>query len=936
MRALLVIIASGLVALGALAGDDIDSNGENRCDDLGSVCVCSETLNAVETPTFGGENCTGNDPASSVTNGCGSSVCVPPGGGSTPAETGMPVDNSVDFVWELTGTNEIILSGLNGADMSDGTDCTRMYYRLSPSFPTTVEIDDRVKISQYEASIGSSSTFYQCQWDYTGIADPEVRCEFLGATNEYSTNVTMQDCQDSWCRIEQCMTRTSGGDTTARFRIVSLNSGETDTLIQTSSDPQPLDFGTIWMGNMFRQSHVGGSYLISYGMQARWPTAQPDTLWIGPAEEVEGGPDVECDDGVDCYCDTVSDPNVQFCEDYEAVTLRWRGSCTEDADKGCLEDADCTGTCTVLDGNGAPLYGPAYDSTGSPGDRGANSYAANTWLNNGSSEISDACAWRSGSAPGSGGSYGSACTLSTCSTGGPYVAGDTWDNAGHACWAIFEDGEFQDEVATIDDPIKPQGGAGVWDGQRVYANRFVPGEAGGQEGAIDFDPAINSLGITMAYANASNFVASNIDGQQLLPWRFRNDEDAPFDSSDEIGIGHECASAPLCFLFDGGEAADDAGTITACNAMIAGATINAGNFLSEATGCGIEAELPEFNKGEDLPDGTWGCVRLHVTNLGKANMGVKMWNPNPAKSDELIIDITGMDGTQMESEDYGSVELENFSQINQAGTSLETTYRYHDNVHVTAGVPVSCGDIGFDTLTEPLVPTLLAVPSSGSAPLSGVQLTTTSSGGTGPNFRYTYDCDDMDADPSTNQESGPATFPSSTNQPPSTICDTAYTNAGQYTASVLVEDCGADPACAVVLESIVATDLVDAAGGFAEGLEITTGNTGDAPYVNAQLEGSSTGAVGPNFRYTYDCNSDGFAEATIATTDNPHTPAATICNTFYDTRGTYTASVLVEDCQADDGCGTVVLMGTSTEMVTVVRPAKLPQEGTTFSGGSTK
>jgi hypothetical protein len=58
-----------------------------------------------------------------------------------------------------------------------------------------------------------------------------------------------------------------------------------------------------------------------------------------------------CTPGVDCYCDKVrggglNDPQLLFCEDFEAPTLYQN-----------------TGV-----GNGAPYYGPWYDATGHDGE----------------------------------------------------------------------------------------------------------------------------------------------------------------------------------------------------------------------------------------------------------------------------------------------------------------------------------------------------------------------------------------------------------------------------------------------------------------------------------------------------------------------------------------------------------------------------------------
>src|SRR5262249_51415843 len=61
------VILGVLIAVPAFAGDNNKANGENRCDDLGSACVCSESLDESTSiqPTDG------LNPPSSTSKQCG-------------------------------------------------------------------------------------------------------------------------------------------------------------------------------------------------------------------------------------------------------------------------------------------------------------------------------------------------------------------------------------------------------------------------------------------------------------------------------------------------------------------------------------------------------------------------------------------------------------------------------------------------------------------------------------------------------------------------------------------------------------------------------------------------------------------------------------------------------------------------------------------------
>ena len=214
----------------------------------------------------------------------------------------MPAGNSVNWVWRIDSPNYSYTNAIfNGNPMTitTGTICTRLYQTFSSDFPppTDPTPNSRAKLQEF----GLGSAYQQTEWFESGshrVSDSLVMFNINQSVGYYGTpnagtltgqQVDFTDCQNSWCRFEQCLDVASNGNITGRVRAVVVNTGKTMTLTggqATHLGPAIID--RVWIGNLYRQNSSQGSRYFSYGMQAFWPQAS-GAAWIGPAYEVEGG-----------------------------------------------------------------------------------------------------------------------------------------------------------------------------------------------------------------------------------------------------------------------------------------------------------------------------------------------------------------------------------------------------------------------------------------------------------------------------------------------------------------------------------------------------------------------------------------------------------------------------------------------------------------------
>jgi hypothetical protein len=379
-----------------------------------------------------------------------------------------------------------------------------------------------------------------------------------------------------------------------------------------------------------------------------------------------------CTPGTDCYCDRVkggdlNDTSLLMCEDFEAPTLY-----------------QSTGV-----GNGAPYYGPWYDDTGFPGNRGNNSYWAQVYGNGASGVI-----W--GDNQPSSPRFGSPCNV-----GGDCTGMKVWDatnrwNANNlgACAAFLRAGEYTGETALVAPTGANGGGSGSFDGTVSMFHRVPARDTCGILGQKTW-PMTRTFGVTMVVAYAPNVISTG-PGDDF--WKHN---EWMFDINSAGGDG--------LFLFgDGGGqnfpfyqfTFSDGVSQSTCNSRLSAATKAIGDFECDSNGNFLwRAASAQYRQSTHWPFGTWGCARAFYQNLGTSSSTIEMWFTGPDGVERKIIDIRGMNltghtvGRGPGIQGYIWVAYANANQ--GANVTTQTSGRYEDNIHVRAGAPVSCTQIGF-------------------------------------------------------------------------------------------------------------------------------------------------------------------------------------------------------------------------------------------------
>lgn len=385
-----------------------------------------------------------------------------------------------------------------------------------------------------------------------------------------------------------------------------------------------------------------------------------------------------CTDKVDCYCDTVSDANLLFCEDFESADF-YENTAADFA----------AGSGSPYDRGGASAW---YAKYGSP------SYGGNITS--------------SSTAP----RLGTACGYPLCNGVKEYCSnaqGNLVDGKGRDCWGpginatagldIQRSGDFADEIPSL----TLTGGAGatsdVGSGRSHMAYRVpVRGNDVGN-GQTRFTGK-TEIGITMLHGYSSNLLTSGVLQQ---PWKHEEwygdggsggfAEHWNMGSTGIGGSGDTNYFPYQPFMW--------AMSLSACQAAMAGAQVLVGSAGCLDVGVlGMTANgsafpnwavtssayrnsgVTNYRRSADFPPGTWQCHRAHVRGLGTSNMELRIWH-----NDKLVFHMTGFNAsTGLRNKNYNTFWWNAYA--NQAGLGGLTTpvYRYRDNVHIRNGEPVAC------------------------------------------------------------------------------------------------------------------------------------------------------------------------------------------------------------------------------------------------------
>jgi hypothetical protein len=115
------------------------------------------------------------------------------------------------------------------------------------------------------------------------------------------------------------------------------------------------------------------------------------------------------------------------------------------------------------------------------------------------------------------------------------------------------------------------------------------------------------------------------------------------------------------------------------------------------------ASSADYVQSKHWPFGTWGCARGYFQNLGLSNTSIQIWFTGPDGVERAVIDVVNLDTRQFKvavAGGYNRYYWDNYANRNQTATkTTQTTFRYEDNVHIRAGAPVSCSQIGFGVVS---------------------------------------------------------------------------------------------------------------------------------------------------------------------------------------------------------------------------------------------
>ena len=300
----------------ALAGDNDDSNGENRCDDLGTGCVCAESFNFDAVISGGGPTGRYFNPPNSTSKACHNEIWVDspyymgPDWATNPsvmvrAASVRPFPSGAN-PWILRGPISGIqemtfLGGSLGSflDITNSTVCDRAYVRLSDNvtLPTT---NHRFK-SLILSGTGSGTVegHFNFEWgfgsDSGGIYLIWVSANYNGPDSTFGliANATTICGPTTWCRLEVCLDQTAS-TLKQRMYLTRLDTGVTTTFSYPStpaSGPATASLGPERLPtmNMFAQDSFDADDFeyISHVMMAK--VAYDPTFTIGAANELEGG-----------------------------------------------------------------------------------------------------------------------------------------------------------------------------------------------------------------------------------------------------------------------------------------------------------------------------------------------------------------------------------------------------------------------------------------------------------------------------------------------------------------------------------------------------------------------------------------------------------------------------------------------------------------------
>lgn len=390
-----------------------------------------------------------------------------------------------------------------------------------------------------------------------------------------------------------------------------------------------------------------------------------------------------CTYGDNCYCDTVVDGALLFCEDFE--------------------NPNYYSTTDWVSGTGS----------GSTFDRGAAADWADQF-SGGADYLS-----RFTSSDPSPPRVGSACGSSVVECKGPRefcseTQGNLVDSGGADCWEvnatsvmdIFGEGESTLVDAGFTLSNGPGVASDIGGGNRSFAYIIRNGAIGGVGVGRATWSAVTEVGITQAHAYSTNAWTSNAASTSWKHEEWSTSGSSYAENWNLGNTGHPNNSkdyapyGPQLFTT----------SVSACKAAFSGVTAHVGGVACNdlaaqllytpatdafpgwnSTDTYANGTNSGYNRGTDFPAGEWHCTRAHITGMGTTNLSVKIWH-----DDTLVVHFSGFDGTALENQSYTNMWMNAYNNQAVSGNlNVAAVARYRDNIHIRQGEPVSCASIGF-------------------------------------------------------------------------------------------------------------------------------------------------------------------------------------------------------------------------------------------------
>jgi hypothetical protein len=225
-----------------------------------------------------------------------------------------------------------------------------------------------------------------------------------------------------------------------------------------------------------------------------------------------------------------------------------------------------------------------------------------------------------------------------------------------------------------------------------------------------------TFGITMAMAYPTNLTQDTVAKTAWKHNEWWNSNGVGLDSILVFGSSTGVSSTFPFYGFFTHRVDQPTGAfnIAQCRAAVGAATSSTGRTAKWSPSCFTiggavpgAAQLQWVAAGSGYqhrthwPLGQWACLRAFYQNMGLSNSAWWVELTTSVVTSMRVVDVANMDTSGFRlgrtPQGYSALAWNNYANANQsrAKQSSVMTFRYEDNVHVRAGTPVSCAQIGY-------------------------------------------------------------------------------------------------------------------------------------------------------------------------------------------------------------------------------------------------